>query len=136
MYCACCTSPVAWGPFDLISSGKFLCHVRQPLQSLCQGSNVHGLLLNVPFGSSQELCQTWLFPRAEFGPSQDCMAGMQGPAVSGKDIDAVPGVGLVSDSADSMDVSRRQSVRYTSSVFSHVFMLHATHVQPECTVVS
>ncbi|KAA6418689.1 MAG: hypothetical protein FRX49_11342, partial [Trebouxia sp. A1-2] len=35
----------------------------------------------------------------------------EGPAVSGKDIDAVPGVGLVSDSADSMDVSRRQSVR-------------------------
>ncbi|KAL0049880.1 hypothetical protein WJX82_011620 [Trebouxia sp. C0006] len=35
----------------------------------------------------------------------------EGPTVSGKDIDAVPGLGLVSDSADSMDVSRRQSVR-------------------------
>lgn len=46
------------------------------------------------------------------------MAGMQGPAVSGKDIDAVPGVGLVSDSADSMDVSRRQSIRYSIFVFS------------------
>ncbi len=43
---------------------------------------------------------------------------MQGPAVSGKDIDAVPGVGMVSDSADSMDVSRRQSVRYSILVFS------------------
>ena len=46
----------------------------------------------------------------------DCM---QGPAVSGRDSDAVPGVGLVSDSADSMDVSRRQSVRYTISVFAY-----------------
>ncbi|KAL0034314.1 hypothetical protein WJX77_008756 [Trebouxia sp. C0004] len=35
----------------------------------------------------------------------------EGPAVSGKDIDAVPAVGVVTDSADSMDVSRRQSVR-------------------------
>jgi len=73
---------------------------------------------------------------ARLGSSQECMAGMQGPAVSGKDIDAVPGLGLVSDSADSMDVSRRQSVRYTSSVFSHVFMLHATDLRLESTVVS
>ncbi len=75
----------------------------QPLQRLCQGSSVH---LNL--GKNY----------ASFGSSQECMAAVQGPTVSGKDIDAVPGLGLVSDSADSMDVSRRQSVRYTISVLS------------------
>ena len=126
MYCACCISPVAWGPWDLPRPGRMLCDMMQPLHRRCQGSNVHGLLLNGPFGSSQQLCQKWFFPRimpglalskkyARFSSSQECM---QGPAVSGKDIDAVPGVGLVSDSADSMDVSRRQSVRYNISVFT------------------
>ena len=63
MHFACSTSPVTWGPWDLPRPDKFVCHVMQPLQRLCQASNVHGLLLNVPFGSFQELCQTWLFPR-------------------------------------------------------------------------
>ena len=35
----------------------------------------------------------------------------QAPAVSSKDSETVPANGLISDSADSMDVSRRQSVR-------------------------
>lgn len=38
---------------------------------------------------------------------------MQVPAVSSKDSETVPVNGLVTDSADSMDVSRRQSVRST-----------------------
>ena len=36
---------------------------------------------------------------------------LQAPAVSSKDSETLPVTGLVSDSADSMDVSRRQSVR-------------------------
>ena len=39
---------------------------------------------------------------------------MQVAASSGKESEGVAATGLVSDSADSMDVSRRQSVRYAT----------------------
>lgn len=43
--------------------------------------------------------------------ADDQMFVLQAPALSSKDSETVPVNGLVSDSADSMDVSRRQSVR-------------------------